>query len=176
MSRAMPRRAASGRHPPARTAAPVVTDESPLDWLARRRGRDGTPLITPAQQGAGERLRRDFTQAGLTPRVTANWSALGTGAAGAAGSPGSFSDVVLAAKTRFALAMRALGPELSGTVVDVCCFLKGLETVESERRWPPRTAKVVLGLGLDRLARHYGLASQAQGRGTAPTRAWHAGE
>ena len=54
----------------------------------------------------------------------------------------------------------------------MCCFLKRLEEVERERSWPPRSAKVVLQLGLDRLARHYGLSEQAQGRGKAAVRTW----
>nr|WP_244644243.1 DUF6456 domain-containing protein [Azorhizobium oxalatiphilum] len=151
----------------------VLADESPLGWLASRRGRDGQPLISTAQFAAGERLRTDFTTARLTPRVTTDWSVLGSGGGG---SPGSFSDAVLAAKARLAAALRAVGPELNGVLLDVCCFLKGLETVEAERQWPARTAKVVLGLGLDRLARHYGLAGEAQGRARSPLRHWRAAE
>ena len=64
------------------------------------------------------------------------------------------------------------GPEFAGVLLDVCCFLKGLEDVERERRWPLRSAKVVLQLGLDRLARHYGFASEARGRARAPIRTW----
>ncbi len=143
--------------------------ESPLAWLANRRGRDGAPLIDPAQFMAGERLRLDFTRAGLTPRVTTNWAAAGSG-----GGIEAFSDVVLAAKARVDAAIRAVGPELSGVLLDVCCFLKGLELVEQEHCWPARTAKVVLGLGLDRLASHYGYARVARGRARAPLRSWHA--
>jgi hypothetical protein len=68
--------------------------------------------------------------------------------------------------------MAAVGPEFSGLLVDVCCFLKGLSDVERERVWPPRSAKVVLQLGLDRLARHYGIGTEARGRERATITTW----
>ncbi len=84
-----------------------------------------------------------------------------------------YSDLVLAAKERMNLALDAAGPEFSGLLLDVCCFLKGLEIVERERGWPRRTSKVVLGLALDRLARHYGIV-KITGRTRAPLRSWQA--
>src|SRR5207247_3231837 len=52
--------------------ASVTVDqaESPLAWLARRKGRDGRPLIEPVQLQAAERLRAEFTRAQLMPRLT----------------------------------------------------------------------------------------------------------
>ena len=144
--------------------------ESPLTWLARRAGRDGRPLVDATQLVAGERLRADFTRAGLTPRITSRWEE----GSGGPGDNTTFTDAVLAAKLRVARAVTAVGPELSGVLLDVCCFLKGLEDVERTRGWPARTAKVVLGLALDRLAAHYGLAGAIQGRQRAPIRTWHA--
>jgi hypothetical protein len=144
--------------------------ESPLAWLARRRGRDGRMLIEPVQFQAGERLRAEFTRAQLMPRITSNWSASVAGGRRGA-SPASFTEAVIGARQRVRQALDAVGPEFSGLLVDVCCFLKSLSDVERERSWPPRSAKVVLQLGLDRLARHYGLCAEAHGR-KAKLRTW----
>lgn len=147
--------------------------ESPLTWLARRKDRHGNSLVDAVQLAAGERLRIDFTRAGLNPRVTANWiSPVAQARRGADAGAAALADFVIAAKERVARALDAVGPELSGLLLDVCCFLKGLEAVERERRWPRHTARVVLSLALDRLARHYGIAAEASGPARAPTRAW----
>jgi hypothetical protein len=150
----------------------VDESESPLAWLARRKGRDGKPLIEPVQFQAGERLRADFTRANLTPNVTSSWDA--SRAQGRRGQSGgaTFTDAVVAAREQVNRALEAAGPEFSGVLLDLCCFLKGLEDIERERRWPQRSAKIVLQLGLDRLARHYGFAYEARGRAHAPTRTW----
>jgi hypothetical protein len=135
------------------------------------KGRDGRALIEPVQLLAGERLRAEFTRAHLMPRITSNWSAaVASGARGA--SPASFTEAVIGARQRVRGALESVGPEFSGLLVDVCCFLKRLELVETERSWPPRSAKVVLQLGLDRLARHYGLHDRASGKARAAVRTW----
>lgn len=148
--------------------------ESPLVWLARRKSRQGEPLIAPEQLQAGERLRADFTQAQLMPRVTSNWSAAIAQSRRTGTNSTSLADSVVAARQRVRYALEAIGPEFSGLLLDICCFLKGLDDVERERRWPARSAKVVLQLGLDRLARHYGLARAARGPASAPIRTWSA--
>jgi hypothetical protein len=145
--------------------------ESPLAWLARRKGRDGRALIAAVQLMAGERLRSEFTRAQLMPRVTSNWSApVADGPRGA--SPAAFTEAVFAARQRVRRALDAVGPEFSGLLLDVCCFLKGLADVERERSWPARSGKVVLQLGLDRLVRHYGLDAEARGRPHGEVRTW----
>jgi hypothetical protein len=146
--------------------------ESPLVWLARRKGRDGRALIEPVQLQAGERLRADFTRAQLMPRITANWSSSVAQDRRAGGGATTFTEAVVAARQRVRQAFDAVGPEFIGLLLDVCCFLKGLEDVERERGWPSRSAKVVLQLALDRLARHYGYAAEARGRGHAAVRTW----
>ena len=136
--------------------------ESPLAWLARRKDRDGAPLLDPTRFEAGERLRRDLTVARMLPRVTSNWCAVPSGV-----EPGQgvqhMSDLVVAARQRVSRAFDAVGADFAGLLLDVCGFLKGLERVERERGWPPRSARIVLGFALGRLADHYGLATEARG-------------
>jgi hypothetical protein len=147
--------------------------ESPLIWLARRKGTDGRPLIEPHHLQAGERLRCDFTLAQMMPRTTANWHAAVAGRHRGQTS-GHLTDRVIAARQQLRHALNAAGPEFSGLLIDVCCFLKKLDIVERERRWPARSAKVVLLLALESLARHYGLRTEVRGSANVGIRSWTA--
>ncbi|MBM3551932.1 MAG: ATPase [Alphaproteobacteria bacterium] len=151
-----------------RGARPALVNEaeSPLAWLARRKDREGRSFLDAAQIEAGERFRRDIEQAQLLQRVTANWEA-SINAARRGSDAGAVSELAIDARRRLARAFDAVGPEMAGLMTDVCGYLKGLEIVESERGWPARSAKVVLRIALDRLARHYGLAVEARGRDRA---------
>lgn len=152
---------------------PVDEAESPLGWLARRRGRDGAPFLQPAQIEAGERLRRDVEIAQIRQRVTSDWS--GAARSGRRGPQDlNVSDLAIAARQRLDRAAGAVGADLNNLLIDICGLQKGLELVERERGWPPRSAKVVLKIALDRLAAHYGLASVAQGPDRSRLRRWGA--
>lgn len=135
--------------------------ENPLGWLRRRKGRDGRPFLNDDMVAAGERLRSDFTCAQMTPGITTDWTRIQTHGPGAksARANGSLdlSDAAMAARQRFERALTAVGPEMANVVVDVCCFLIGLGEAERSRGWPQRSAKLVLRLALDILARHYGI-------------------
>jgi hypothetical protein len=151
----------------------IDLDESPLDWLRRRKGRDGQRLIGTAEYAAGERLRTDLMQAGLLPSVTARWDAMPT--ASGQGSPSDATDRMVAARQRVRNAFDAIGGDFSDLLLDLCGFLKGLELIEQERHWPPRSAKVVLRLALTRLADHYGIETSARGPAASRgIRAWQA--
>ncbi|MCO5058448.1 MAG: DUF6456 domain-containing protein [Rhizobiaceae bacterium] len=140
--------------------------ESPLAQIARRKARDGRPFLSAVEVGAGERLRADFTRGQLMPRLGANWQAVAAGGrrSGGAGGQAELTDAAIAARRRVERALDAVGPELAGVLVDVCCFLKGLETVEMERQWPARSAKIVLKAALGALSRHYEPARAPRGR------------
>jgi len=103
---------------------PVLVNEteSPLGWLKSRKDRSGRPLISNPQFEAGERLRADYWFAHLSPRVTANWSALapsGRARRGAPSDAASLRDEVIAAKERVTRALAAVGPELAGVLIDI---------------------------------------------------------
>ncbi len=131
--------------------------ESPLGAMARLKEKSGAVFLPAEALAAGERLHADFTRAGLQPRLTMTYEPrLQATARGAArNAAADLSDTALAARERVARAMEAIGPELCGVALDVCCFEKGLETVERERQWPVRSAKLMLRAALMALARHY---------------------
>ncbi|MET0638495.1 MAG: DUF6456 domain-containing protein [Hyphomicrobium sp.] len=134
--------------------------ESPLAWLARRKDKDGQPMLADTEFDAGERLRADFWFAQMTPRVTANWSLLLSGGGGGRGSPDigpDMRDSVVAARERVKRALTAVGPDLAGVLIGVCCHLKGLEASEKASGWPQRSGKIILQIALRQLARHYGM-------------------
>lgn len=147
----------------ARHAVLVNAAESPLGWLRNRKDRNGRPLISWEQFEAGERLRGDYEFAHLPQRVTSSWSGLAPGRRSRRGAPSSqaaLRDEVIAAKERVMRALMAVGPEISGVLLDICCELKGLEEAEKENGWPARAGKVVLQIALTRLAKHYGLIAE----------------
>jgi Domain of unknown function (DUF6456) len=163
------------------TARRVTADaaESPLGWLARRRDRHGRPLIDEAQYAAGEKLRADFTIAGLSQRVTASWEQTiesgSSGRSGGASEAVALSERAMDARRRVNLALVAAGPELAGILLEVCCLTCGLEAAERRLGLPQRAGKVVLQIALSRLADHYGLASRpAPVSGPVRVRSWGA--
>jgi len=151
----------------------IDADESPLDWLRRRKDRQGEPMIDEASYQAGERLRTDIMLAGLLPGVTARWD--GMPRSGGPVSPGEATDRMVAARQRLRHAFDAIGGDFSDLLLDLCGFLKGLEQIERERQWPPRSAKIVVRLALARLAEHYGIEASARGPAASRgIRAWQA--
>lgn len=128
--------------------------ESPIFWLARRKGPDGLPWLTPPQVMAAERLREDFEMAGVGGRLTMDWMAgpRDRAARGPSGAPR-----VTVARRRVRKALEAVGPGLREMLEQICLHGSSLQAAERALGAPTRSGKTTLKLALDRLARHYRL-------------------
>lgn len=157
-------------------AAPRINDaESPLLWLHRRKGPDGKPLLDERSFLAGERFRRDVTQACMLPSVTTNWSRMESSSGRALPrDPALASDVTVAARQRVRAAFNVLGADMGNFVLDVCAFLVPLQEAEARRSWPARSAKLVLRMALTHLAGHYGISAIAEGPANSTMKSWQA--
>ena len=137
--------------------------ESPLTLLARKKDRTGAMYLPPELLEAGERLREDFEQAQLGPRVAQNWDRFLTSGGGGWNAGSEFSGSSNA-RERVSIALKALGPGLADVALRVCCFLEGMEKAEKRLGWSARSGKVVLKIALQRLAAHYGITTDEQRR------------
>ena len=137
--------------------------ESPLTLLARKKDKSGAMYLSPELLEAGERLREDFEQAQLGPRVAQNWDRFLTNAGGG-WNGGAECSGSSSAKDRVSGALKALGPGLADVALRVCCFLDGMEKAEKRLGWSARSGKVVLKIALQRLADHYGITENEQRR------------
>lgn len=135
--------------------------------LERLKATDGRAYFAKPLLLAGEKLVEDFTHGQLQPRITASWQPRQHQASkGQRNHACDISESAMQARLRFNHAVSAIGPELSGVVVDAVCFEKGLELIERERQWPARSAKLMLRTGLEILSRHY------QPRPSSTLRSW----
>jgi hypothetical protein len=135
-------------------------------------------MLSEAEFDAGEKLRADFWFAQMTPRVTANWSLLLGAGGGMRGAPDigpDIKDSIIAAQERVRRALASVGPDLAGVLIDVCCYLKGLEASEKASGWPQRSGKIILQIALRQLARHYGLLTEKKAPHAMPVRVRHWG-
>ncbi|HEX6860806.1 MAG TPA: DUF6456 domain-containing protein [Caulobacteraceae bacterium] len=131
--------------------------ESPIAWLASRRGPDGEPWLTPTEAAAGERLREEFQRAGIVGRLTMAWDA-GPRTKGGRAAGVDPAERGVDAKARIARALSDVGPGLRDILEHVCLRGTALDAAERTLGIPRRSGKTVLKLALQRLAQHYRMA------------------
>lgn len=146
--------------------------ESPLSRLAVAASGERSAFLERHQVEAGERVCRLADRAQLQPRVTMSYSGAHTAGRKGASRAAEISDMAAEARAELGRLHRILPRECADVVVDVCGFSKGLQTIETERGWPRQSAKLVLRIGLEQLAQHYGYAPAATGPETRSEHAW----
>ena len=149
-----------------------LRDDDVLARLASGRHSAGLTFLAAHHLAAAERFERLVRRAQLVPRVTMSYDPASVGAHGRSGNGvETASDGATDARLRLSQIAANLPADCWGVLFDVCGLAKGLQLVETERRWPRRSAKLVLRIGLEQLATQFGLSAQATGRGGG-TRHW----
>lgn len=148
--------------------------ESPLSRLAAPSGSEPA-FLERHHVEAGERVRKLVERARLSPRLTMSYTAAHLAGSKGVRHAGELSDMAADARKALARLHQQLPRDCAEVVLDVCGLEKGLQQVETERGWPRRSAKLVLRIGLDRLAEVWGIGAVAVGRGQGP-RAWMEGD
>jgi hypothetical protein len=151
----------------------MSTDDTVVLRLASGRDGDGQPFLLPHHLLAAGRLERLIERSHLAPRVTMSYDTARVGGGDRSGnSAAEATDTAAQARQKLNQLARTIPPDCWDVMIDVCAFGKGLQLVETERRWPRRSAKLVLRIALEQLAHHLGLTPQAQGVEQGQTRSW----
>lgn len=148
-------------------------DASVLTRLVGNRTGADKGFLEPHHLVAAERFERLVQRAQVSQRVTMSYDVASIGQRGGGGNQvETASEGAAAARQRLNTLAAAMPKDCWGVLFDVCGLGKGLQTIETERRWPRRSAKLVLRIGLDQLAAQFGLSPQGLGGKTAPQRNW----
>ena len=151
----------------------MSTDQLGLLRLAATRDSDGSCFLEKHHVAAGERLAALVERARLAARLTMSYDAQRVGGRhGAANGVAEMTDSAAHARQQLNDLAKSLPADCWGVLFDVCGLGKGLQVIETERRWPRRSAKLVLRIGLDQLADRFGLLPHQAGSHGGRTRGW----
>jgi hypothetical protein len=152
----------------------VIAEDAVLTRLAQARDGEVQPYLLPHHLAAADRLERLIRRSNLAPRVTMSYDAVSPRERGRSGAntAAELTDSAAAARQYLNRLAAMIPSDCWGVLFDVCALGKGLQAVETERRWPRRSAKLVLRIGLDQLASLFGLAPHQAGSAGSQTRSW----
>lgn len=136
-----------------------MLDAGALDRLSR--GAD--PFLERHHLAAALRLEQLVQRACLSPRLTMSYDPSSVTGRGGGNIAAEISDTAASARGRINALAGALPRDCWDVVFDVCGLGLGLQDIEARRQWPRRSAKLVLRIGLDQLAREFGLAPHVAG-------------
>ncbi len=150
----------------------VNLKEGPLAALATEKN-GNPPFLCPHHLVAAGRVQALALRAQMLQRITMSYDPTRIGGKNSGGSVAADLGVsAIDARKTLSAALSRLPPDCAGVVMDVCGFQKGLQLIEIERRWPRRSAKLILRLGLEQLAKQSGLGIVATGAISNGNNSW----
>jgi hypothetical protein len=132
--------------------------------------------LEPHHLEAAERVRKLVERAQLRPRTTMSYAGTPAGGGREGHRAADIPDMAIDARRVLDDIHRKLPADCVGVVIDVCGWLKGLQEVERDRGWPRRSAKLVLRIGLEEVAQHFGFGPYAVGKNRVSQRSWRDAE
>lgn len=143
------------------------------DAVARLSGAGGDKgFLHPHHIEAARLIARTFERSMLRQRVTMAYDPTRIGSKGSAHGQSGLSEMVEDARQNLSRLAQRVPSDCWGVLADVFVYDKGLQQIELERRWPRRSAKLVLRIGLEQLAHLMGLNATANGRERSRTQSW----
>jgi hypothetical protein len=134
----------------------------PVARLARVSDSAGVGFFAGREIAAARQLWEDFAQGQQGLARGSDWTAPPRGKVprGPGGTQEHAAVAAIDARRRVTDALAVLPLRLADALRAFLLEEQALDTLERARRWPARSAKLVLKLGLELLADHYGLAAE----------------
>lgn len=138
----------------------------------RRLAQGADSFLKPHHLAAANRIAQWSMRARMQQRVTMSYDPTYSAATRTGRRPNDISDMASDARDRLNALIAKLPEDAAGVVLDVCVYEKSLQVIETERRWPRRSAKLALRIGLDQAANLMGLTPEGVGPKSSATRSW----
>lgn len=137
-----------------------VDPAGPVGRLAKLADSAGVAFFAGREIAAARQLWEDFTRGESGLVKGSDWTAPPRGSTPrqAGGAQETAAAGAIDARARVTAALESLPPSLAGALRAFLLEERALDALERARRWPARSGKLVLKLGLELLADHYRLA------------------
>ncbi len=147
-------------------------NEGPLLRLSyARNGR--SPFLEPHHLLAAKKIETLVARTQMLQRTTMSYDPTRTGQGNKSSGLGpDLGDNALDARRKLQNCLDRLPLDCASVVMDVCGFQKGLQLIETERKWPRRSVKLILRIGLEQLCAFFEFAPTIIGKEMNSPRYW----
>lgn len=137
-------------------------------------GKKGAPPFMQRHHvEAAKKIEKLVELAQMRQRTTMSYDPTRVGATSGSDFAGpELGERAIDARNTLNVCLGKLPADCAGVVLDVCGLQKGLQLVEQERKWPRRSAKMILRVGLDQVAAHFGLTATVSGSQSNKPQQW----